>query len=241
MVDALVIVDLVGIAIAFLSLIPLGLADKKYRMIPALCVASLMLAGIVLTVLRFVYGTRIVAMTTELSLLLTGVIVMTMITIAYKTGMLGLGDILTVLAVSLVAPYAPLGNYVRAFPAVIPLATVVAVIMIYFKMRKNTVVVEGFPPGFRRVCKRRAGELKRAEVVTEYPIYVEGAGFVYDKVFNGSPVENTAKILESVSDDTTVYTIPNFPFVYYFMLSYFITMGVTLFLGLMEVLGVVAP
>ena len=239
MLQILQILDLLAVALTCVALIFLSITDTKYRTVPGEGVIALLIGGVILTFIRFILGNEQVVMTVEASLFLAGIITLTMSALVRFSGMVGIGDVLTVLAVSLMVPYSPLGLRVRMFPAIIPITTVLSVVMIYLKIRNSTMFMKDFPSGFKRVIRRKASELKKMNVLTEYPVYIEGLGYVYEKVFNGSPVKNTIDLIKSVPDDAIVYTTPNFPFVYYFTISFILVIGATLMLGIMELLGVI--
>mgnify|MGYP000397905719 CR=1 FL=1 len=239
MLPLLQILDLVATGLACAILFFLGIADAKYRSVPGGSVIVFLIGGAVFTLLRIILGGAETVLTVEFSVLVAGILALAMTALVHFTGMVGIGDVLTVLAISLMSPYPPLGFRVKMFPATIPIATIVATLMIYLKIRKTTIVLDQFPPGFRRVSVRKAFELKNADVITEYPVYVEGLGYVYEKVFNGSPVENTKKILRIVPNDAIVFTLPNFPFLYYFALSFIPISAVEVVLGVLELVGVI--
>lgn len=234
------ILDLLAATSLYLSLIYLGIMDKNQRSVPSIWVSLLLALGAILTVVRLVMGDMKVVMVVEVSLFLTGIIAATMLFLMCFTNMIGVGDILVVLSSTFVMPYVPLGRWASVFPAITPISTLLASVIMMIIMRRSTIVMESFPPGFKRVCVRKAGELKARRVVTEYPIYVEGMGFVYNSIFSGSPADNAVKLLQSLPDDAVVYTTPNFPFVFYYAASYGAVSLAVILLGFLEVIGVIA-
>jgi hypothetical protein len=237
--NALTYVDIIALAFATALLAILGVSDMKYRGVPTVLLALFIGGGVVFTVFRFVLGDIQLRSLVGVSLLNTGFIAFIMTLLAYRTGMVGIGDVLTVLATVFTTPYPPIGRLVRLFPAAVPLATIASALFIYIKIRETTVRIDHFPPGYRRVIIRRGEDLKRMNPVTEYPIYIEGVGFVYKEVFKGSPVENTMKLVSRLPDDAKVYTLPNYPFAYYFAIAYIVIMGLLLAAGFIENLGVI--
>lgn len=230
------VVEVVLTVIALIILNFLGDMDKKTRTLFFSGVLFFALVASVSAVFKFITDGLVEMTTLGISFVLTGCVASVMILLMYSTNMIGLGDVLVVLFAGVAFPYVPIGVNVKMFPAIIPVSIALSMFFIFLEMRKTTVYISTFPSGFRRVRRRRANEIKSAKVITEYPVYVEGVGYVYEKVFNGSPQENTLVILEEVSDDALVYTLPNYPFVFYFALSLTFVVGLLLMIGFFELI-----
>lgn len=226
-----IVLVLAGLAILLL----LGVIDRALREVPTAVVV--LLFGISL----LIFSTKILSVSAVdrilylISVLGTLLIVAIMGLVALRTNAVGLGDIIVVLASGMLVPVIPLGVYTKAFSMIPWYSSLLALLLIYLNNLRSTIYRRDFPPRFRRVVPLTAGNIKSSVVITYYPVYVEGMGFVYDEIFSsGDPRENTLRILSRVSDHTMVFAVPNYPFIFYYAISYIIVSTVFTLLGLIE-------
>ena len=163
--NALTILDVSALVLDIALLYMFGQYDKKYRIVPLLPFILFLSVSVAFLAYRLYIADAHMKTVTLLSLIVSGGLVAGLIPLATMSNMLGIGDILLVLASSLLVPYPPLGVEVRSLPVVTPLSVILAVAIIYYVRRKITVYKSDFPPGYRRVVKVRAGWLKKQEVV----------------------------------------------------------------------------
>lgn len=218
--DALLATDLASLAALCCFLAYFSVMDARYRSLPLYPTAMFAAAATASLAFRVALSDQATLFAVSVSLLLTGVVSMTMLVLVHMSKMVGIGDVVILLLSGLLCPYVPYPEGARLLPVLTPVSTAIASLLVYADMRRRTVRIDSFPPKFRRVRVHKAYEIKRSNPVKEYPVYVEGLGFVFDKVFASSPSENAARLLQSVPDDATVYTMPNFPFVCYLSLGY---------------------
>lgn len=233
------LVDSLALMINIAMLYIFGYYDKKYRILPFIPFLFYLGLSIAFVGIRFYIAPPDIRSIMIASLIVSGGLLAALVPVAIYSNMLGIGDILAILASALMTPYPPLGEKIRALPILIPLSAVVAVLLIFIIRRKITIVKPDFPPGYRRVIRVRASWLKKQEVLKAYPVYVPGYGFVYEEIFKADdPREATRKLLDAVPDETVIYVLPNFPFVYYYFIAFTIVSVALLIGGVLEmVLG----
>lgn len=212
--------DLTSFIALYCFLAYFSVMDVRYRYLPLVPTLLFVVTSVATACIRASSSDQLTLSVLSLSLLLSGIVSATMLYLVHASKMVGIGDVTVLLFSSVLTPYVPYPDGARLFPFLTPLATAIAVAMVYTVMLKNTVYVSNLPPGFRRVRVHKAFEIKRSNVVKEYPVFVEGLGFVFDRLFASSPSENVTRLLSEVPDDATVYTLPNFPFVFYFTLGH---------------------
>lgn len=222
--NLLYVVDVTSLVVLYAFLLYFSMMDKEYRSLPLYGIMLFTVFSIGINVARFYFANDVVLVVSYVSFLLTGLLAFAFTLLVYLTRMIGIGDVFIILLTGISCPYIPCSGIVTSLPILTPLATIISSSLVYVELRRTTSYIDGFPPRFRRVRKHRASELKNTSIVREYPVYIDGIGFVYDRIFTSSPVENVSKILHNVPDDAVVYTIPNFPFVYYFTIGHFISL-----------------
>ncbi|MEM1695995.1 MAG: hypothetical protein QXQ90_05315 [Desulfurococcaceae archaeon] len=223
--EAIHILDVASLAVLYVFLSYFSKMDRDYRYVPLSTVVMFAASSIVVASARFYLADTLTLTTYCVSLILTGLLASTFLVLIHLTKMVGVGDIIVVLLTGIMCPYAPYPEGVRALPIINPVATAISALLMYIELRKSTVYIPSFPPRFRRVRKHRVSEIRKDATVKEYPVYIEGVGFVYDKIFASSPVENTLKIIQNVPDDAVIYTVPNFPFIFYFTVGHIIAVA----------------
>ena len=228
--------ELLIFIVSSLLLLISGELDRRYRLIHPAPLLVLLGIGIVATGYKLLKGGIHLA-TVTLSVFAAGVVSVGLVVILVTTSMIGLGDILAILASTLATPTIPVGR-LTMIPGPSLIAALIASIILYINMRRMCEYRPDFPKEYRYVIKTYAGNLKRMRVLTMYPVVIDGKP-VYEEVFSGNPARNSKRILSRVSDDAVVYAVPNFPFVYYYALSYIGVYGIGIALSLLlSVLGV---
>ena len=203
------LVDAVAFPTTVMLLYFLGLYDKKYRAVPLSVFSIFTISSALLGVARLVVADDYVRHVIFISFLVSGVLLSVFVPVSIFRGMIGIGDVLAILATSIALPYPPFAPISLVFaPVFIPLSVIITTLIIYVEIRRNTIVVDELPRSFRRIVKIRASQLKNAEILTMYPVYIEGVGPVYDKVFRSNPQKTSKEILSKVDDNAVIYAVP---------------------------------
>lgn len=210
----LYILDLVFFAINAALLLIEGYSDFKYKGIPLYVVIIHVALAVITLVTRLLFHGWWFIVTTHWVLL---VVIIPVVFIYVKTGLVGEGDLLILAASGLVSPYIPIG-YFTGLQIPLPIAIVNSSISPLYRHYKTTSVVYVRGLGKVRVRVRYAVDLKRGHLRNEYPIYIDGYGVVPAKVFKDP--SSVYKLVESVPDYTLVYTVPRYPYIYYYSISF---------------------
>lgn len=208
------IIDAALFAVNAALLLVEGYSDYKYRGIPLLIAIVHVALSIVAVAVRTVLEGWWCVIQTHwvVPLVLTPLII-----VYLQTGMIGEGDLIVLVASGLTSPYIPVG-YFRRLPIPLPMAMIISSLYLLYRYFKTTSVVYIRGIGRARVRVRYVADLKRGLMREEYPIYIDGYGRVQLRILENP--ESISKILESVPEYALVYTVPRYPFVYYYSLSY---------------------
>jgi len=214
-------VDLVDIISLFVNasfLLIGGYFDRKYRMLP---LAYVIIYGIVASAFM---AFRLASTTPDVkvSIAVASVLVLGLVAgvtvLAVFTRMVGSGDVLVVVLSFIMTPYVP-----RVFsnnpplPLFVPLAVAVGVLVIIGQYYTETKKLNSLPGAFKRVVVKTAGELKSMKPLRYYPVYVPSKGVNHSAVFKSrDPLEASIELLKGLKDDEVVYTVPSYPFVFYY-------------------------
>lgn len=235
--NPLLAIDTIALASNIILLYILGYYDKKYRIVPLIPFLMYLVTALILMSLRLYYTDEITEKVIYISLLATVAFIMGLVPISFYQNLIGIGDILVMLIAGIMTPYAPIGEKVKLLPIITPLSAILAVAIIYVIRGKITVYKADFPPGYRSVIKVRASWLKKQEVIKAYPVFIPGMGFVYEEIFKSDdPREATKELLKNVDDDIPIYVLPNFPFVYYYWISFTVISLTLTGIGVVETL-----
>lgn len=194
-----------------------GYSDYNYRGIPLYVATVHVVLSVVAVATRIVLEGFWFVLQTHW---VVPLVLIPLVLVYLHTGLIGEGDLVVLVASGLTSPYVPAGYFAK-LPIPLPIAMVVSSLYPLYRYLKTTSVVYIKGIGRARARVRYAVDLKRGLLKNEHPIYIDGYGLVQLKRL-GNP-ESIGKVLESVPDYALVYTVPQYPFVYYYSLS-FVTM-----------------
>lgn len=194
-----------------------GYSDYKYRGIPLYIVLLHGTLAVAAVISRIVFeGWWLVARTHWVVLL----VLLPLMLVYFHTGLIGEGDLIVLVLSGLTSPYVPIG-YFAELPAPLPLSLAISSAYPFYRYIKTTSTVYVRGLGKIRARTRYVIDLKRGSLRDEYPIYISGYGKIEPKTA-GNP-ESVKALLESVPDYALVYTVPQYPYVYYYSISFVIT------------------
>jgi len=195
-----------------------GAQDKKHRQLPLLYVLIYGAMAAAFMVYRLLIAPDYIKTAIAVSSVLSMGMVGGLAVLALTTRMIGSGDILVIVLSFMATPYVPrISAGKPPLPVFVPLSVIVSALAVYLRYLRETKAVRELPKGFRRVVVMPAGELKKMNPLTYYPVYVQGKGYVHEKVFKSNdPMQESIRILSDARDTDVVYAVPSYPFVYYY-------------------------
>lgn len=194
-----------------------GASDKKIRGIPHWLVILHAVLALVSMAIRFSY-LDIAKFTIVYAI--TGFLVAVLVLVWYLTGLIGEGDVTVIALSSATTPYIPVG-YLSGVPITAPLAILASATYLTYKYIKTTRVVYLKGAGKVRARVRYVADFKHGLLGSEVPIYVDGYGVLpLEARKNPSYMR---KLLASMPDYAIVYSVPNYPYVYYYSVSFIFT------------------
>ncbi|MEM4101631.1 MAG: hypothetical protein QXE24_03010 [Desulfurococcaceae archaeon] len=216
---------------AFLLLLE-GSSDLKLRGVPVV----LLVAHGFLAAASMIY--RLVTGDLHQVILAYAVIsglILLLLLVYFSTGFIGESDIAVIATSSFTSPYVFIGFF-RYLGLVAPLAILTSSAYLLYKYRRTTGVVYLKGLGKTRARLRYAVDFKVSNLLRyETPIYIENYGVIPREVVRNA--EKLREILDNVNDYTIVYSVPNYPYVYYYSLTYIVSYLALTLISL--VLGVV--
>lgn len=215
------VVDLIDIISLFVNasfLLIGGYFDRKYRMLPLAYVVIYGIVAAAFIAFRLASEPSYVKASIAVASVLVLGLVAGVTVLAVFTRMVGSGDVLVVVLSFIMTPYVP-----RVFsndpplPLFVPLAVAVGVLAIVVQYYRETEKCNTLPSVFKRVVVKTAGELKSMKPLRYYPVYVPSKGVNHSTVFGSrDPIQASIELLNGLKDDEVVYTVPSYPFVFYY-------------------------
>jgi len=214
-----------------------GNYDKKYRQLPITYVLIYGVIASTFMIYRLIVAPDDIKLAITISSITTMGLVGGISVISYITKMIGSGDILVIVLSFVMSPYVPrIGVNTPPLPLLIPLSVIISTVIIYSRYFKETRRVETFPREYRRVVVKSAGELKNMKILSYYPVYILGKGYVYEKIFKSNdPMQESMKILSDTQDSDVVYAIPSYPFVFYYAIGFTLSVITLTFYNLIAI------
>ncbi|MDK6028686.1 hypothetical protein QPL79_04865 [Ignisphaera sp. 4213-co] len=193
-----------------------GVSDYKFRGVPIQLVTTHTIIAIASTIYRLLT----MDLQTFLKIYIGLAVVATIFVILYMfTGLIGEGDVVIAIITTAQSPCIAVG-YFKYLSIQAILAIVIASSYLLFHYMRTTPVVYIEGLGRVRAKARYAADLKYSNL-KETPIYVEGLGEIPKDVVKS--LSKLRKFLENASDNAIVYTIPNYPFIFYYSIFFIFT------------------
>lgn len=204
-----------------------GASDKRIHGIPYKLVLAHAILAIVSTVLRYCYLSIAEFIVVYA---LVGVLLAVLALLYIFTGLVGEGDIAVIAFSSATTPYVSVG-YLSHIPIIAPLAIVISATYLAYKYSRTTRTVYLSGVGKVRARVRYAVDFKRGLLRDEVPIYIDGHGSIPIKTRKNP--EHLKKFIDVVPDYAIVYSVPNYPYIYYYSASFIFTYSLLLMISLL--------
>lgn len=208
------VLELVAFVLNSVLLLLEGASDLKFKRVPILLVGIHGLLVGVFTVTRLIMLGFSVLQLSYAALAITAI---ALLVLHVATGLIGGGDLLVVLASGLLSPHVAIGK-LSGSGLVVPLAVLASASYLLYKYYSTTSVVYLKDLGKTRTRVRYATDLKASAIKDEVPVYIEGFGVVDRKLLR-NPGE-LGKVLSDLPDGALVYTVPSYPYLYYYAASF---------------------
>lgn len=204
-----------------------GASDRRFRGVPyQLVVVHVVLAVGALT-LRYGLLDKQVFVAVYAT---TGVLLVVLAAVYLLTGFIGEGDVIVVSSSSAVTPYVPLGR-LSGIPLVAPLTIALSSTYLLYGYHRTTKTVYLKGLGKVRVRARYTIDFKKGSFRDEVPVYIEGYGAVPSRVRRNP--KYLEELLSRVPDHVVVYTVPNYPYVYYYSFAFLATYPLLLLVSIL--------